>query len=255
MARIALAAAAHPDDIEFMMAGTMALLGQAGWQLHYLNVASGSCGSDTLGKAAIIRLRTGEARAAAASLGAKFHPPLCGDFEVLYQPPLLRKLAAVVRRVRPAILLLPSPQDYMEDHMTASRLMVTAAFCRNIRLFRTDPPVKAIAGEMAVYHAMPYGLRDQLRRPVQADFHVDISTMMDAKRRALACHQSQKQWLDRTQGIESYLRTMEEMSAEMGRSLGPGRYAEGWRRHSHLGFGPETFDPLGEALAPWIDRL
>jgi LmbE family N-acetylglucosaminyl deacetylase len=254
MNRIALAVAAHPDDIEFMMGGTMALLGRAGWQLHSMNIANGSCGTDAMDRESIVRVRTAEARTAAEALGAQFHPPLVDDIEVLYDLGLIRKLAAIVRQVRPAILLLPSPQDYMEDHMNASRVMVTAAFCRNMRNFVTDPPEAPIAGELAVYHAMPYGLRDQLRRPVQADFCVDVSSVMDAKRKALACHASQRQWLDRSQGVDSYLRIMEEMSAEMGRQSGCGQFAEGWRRHSHMGFGAEAFDPLGEALAPWISR-
>ena len=39
------AIAAHPDDIEFVMAGTMMLLDDAGYELHYMNIANGSCGS------------------------------------------------------------------------------------------------------------------------------------------------------------------------------------------------------------------
>ena len=40
--RVAFALAAHPDDIEFMMAGTLVLLGDAGYEIHYMNVANGS---------------------------------------------------------------------------------------------------------------------------------------------------------------------------------------------------------------------
>ena len=40
-----LAIAAHPDDIEFGMGGTLLLLGQAGCEIHYLNIADGSGGS------------------------------------------------------------------------------------------------------------------------------------------------------------------------------------------------------------------
>ena len=41
----ALAVAAHPDDIEFYMAGTLLLLKKAGCEIHYMTVANGSCGS------------------------------------------------------------------------------------------------------------------------------------------------------------------------------------------------------------------
>ncbi|KKM11428.1 hypothetical protein LCGC14_1720910, partial [marine sediment metagenome] len=146
------------------------------------------------------------------------------------------------------ILLLPSPQDYMEDHTNVSRLMVTAAFCRNMPNFPTDPPTQPIPGDVALYHAMPAGLKDQLRNPIRPDFYVDVSSVLDTKRQALACHQSQKQWLDKTQGMDNYLKAMEDLSAQVGRLSGRFAHAEGWRRHFHLGFGSEDFDPLCHAL-------
>src|SRR6476469_2655408 len=128
--RRALAIAAHPDDIEFVMAGTLILLHDAGWRIHCLNVASGSLGSRTLSAARTIRVRTGEARAAAKLMGATWHAPLCDDLEIFYEDRTLRRLCAIVREVEPAIILTHSPQDYMEDHMNTSRLAVTAAFAR-----------------------------------------------------------------------------------------------------------------------------
>ena len=45
-----LAVGCHPDDMEFMMGGTLLLLKQAGCELHYINVANGCAGSATLGR-------------------------------------------------------------------------------------------------------------------------------------------------------------------------------------------------------------
>ena len=249
-----MAAAAHPDDIEFMMAGTLIMLGEAGYELHYMNIGNGSCGSATMDANETVRVRTSEAREAAALIGAKFHEPLVPDIEILYEQPLIRKLCATVREVGPEILLLPSPQDYMEDHSTSSRLMVTAAFCRGMRNYETDPPTPHILNDMCVYHALPYGLCDQLRNPISPDLFVDVTTVMNAKRDMLACHGSQRQWLDSSQGVDNYLRTMEDMCAEVGRMSGRFASAEGWRKHSHLGFGPEDFDPLTDALRGYIAR-
>jgi hypothetical protein len=64
----------------------------------------------------------------------------------------------------------------------------------------------------------------------------------------LACHQSQRKWLDSSQGLDSYLAAMRDMSAEVGRWSGRFAFAEGWRRHSHLGFAARERDPLGELL-------
>jgi LmbE family N-acetylglucosaminyl deacetylase len=245
---VAFAVAAHPDDIEFMMSGTLMLLGGAGCELHVMNVASGNCGSALEDGPTTAARRLGEALEAAAEMGATLHPPLADDLEITYSIPLLRRLAAVMRAVRPTILLTQSPADYMEDHMITSRLAVTAAFSRGMRNFITDPETAPVTGEVAVYHALPYGLGDGFGRPVQPDFCVDVESVLARKRAALACHRSQKEWLDASQGLDSYLVTMEDMCREAGRRSGRFTYAEGWRRHAHLGFHDPGFDPVAELL-------
>jgi len=158
------------------------------------------------------------------------------------------RVAAVIRQVRPRILLVRSPQDYMEDHMNAARIAVTAAFARGMRNFATIPPVDPIPDEVTVYHALPYGLRGPLRERIRPGQYVDITPVLDEKRRMLACHRSQKEWLDESQGLDAYLDTMVGFAREVGRMSGRFEYAEGWRRRSHLGFCSEDTDPLGEAL-------
>jgi len=76
--------------------------------------------------------------------------------------------------------------------------------------------------------------------------------VIDRKAAMLACHASQKAWLDATQGLDSYLQTMKDLSAEVGQMSGRYAYAEGWRRHLHLGFCSPTADPLRTALAGFI---
>lgn len=252
MSKVAMAVAAHPDDIEFTMAGTLILLGQSGYELHYMTVGSGSCGSATMTGDETVATRTAEARESASLIGAHYHQWLVDDIEILYEQPLIRKLCAIVREVKPQILLLPSPQDYMEDHMTSSRLMVTAAFCRNMRNYITDPPTSPADFDMCLYHALPYGLRDQLCNYIHPDFFVDTGSIIDTKRKMLSCHRSQRQWLDDSQRVDNYLKNMEDMSTHVGRWSGKFINAEGWRRHNNMGFAPEEFDPLAEALADKI---
>ena len=64
--KTALAIAAHPDDIEFMMAGTLLLLGQAGFALHYITLSSGNCGSMEMSPAKTRLVRRAEADLPAA---------------------------------------------------------------------------------------------------------------------------------------------------------------------------------------------
>jgi LmbE family N-acetylglucosaminyl deacetylase len=244
----ALAIAAHPDDIEFMMAGTLILLRAAGWEIHCLNLASGNLGSMTLPPARTARVRRREAQAAARLIGATWHPPMCDDLEIFYDDRTLRRVGAIIREVAPSVILTHSPRDYMEDHMNAARLAVSAAFARGAPGYRTTPPRPALPGPVTLYHASPHGLRDGLRRRVPPGAFVDTTGVHAAKRAALACHASQQQWLDATQGMESYLRTMDEFSRALGKLSGTFQHAEGWRRHSHLGFCEARTDPLRAAL-------
>src|SRR4030095_9463159 len=100
----AIAIAAHPDDIEFMMAGTLLLLKRAGYEVHYFNLSSGNCGSDRHGSAMTSRIRRREARRAAAILGARWYPPIGDDLELLYTVTNLRRVAAVIRQAPAALV-------------------------------------------------------------------------------------------------------------------------------------------------------
>ena len=62
----AFVAAAHPDDIEFFMSGTLMRLAAVGYELHYMNVADGCCGSMQHDAETIAAIRLEEARNAAA---------------------------------------------------------------------------------------------------------------------------------------------------------------------------------------------
>jgi len=252
MTKRAFALAAHPDDIEFQMAGTLILLGRSGYELHYMNIANGSCGTVEHSKAEIIAIRRAEAQAAAASIGAIFHESLVDDLAIFYEPELLARVAAVMREVAPQILLVQSPQDYMEDHQNAARLGVTAAFSREMPNFTTIPPRLPVSQPVTVYHAQPHSNRDPLRQMIRPDLYVDISTVLAEKRAMLARHTSQKAWLDQSQAMDAYLNVMTANSAAVGKMSGKFSYAEGWRRRLHFGFCDETSDPLADALSKWV---
>ena len=68
-----LAFMAHPDDAEFFCAGTLIRLAEAGWQVHVATATPGDCGTTTETRWAISARRTGEAKKAAALIGAAYH--------------------------------------------------------------------------------------------------------------------------------------------------------------------------------------
>ena len=243
-----LAIAAHPDDIEFRMAGTLLLLKAAGWETHYLNLSAGNCGSVRFDSQTTRRIRAAEARRAARILGAHFHPSLTRDLEILYDLKLVRRVAAIVREVKPSIILTHPPQDYMEDHTNTCRVAVTAAFAHGMPNFQSLPSRPVYHRDVTIYHCVPHGMRDQLRRRVRPGAYVNTGTVHPAKMEALAAHQSQQDWLDASQGLNSYLVAGEELSRELGRWSKKFRHAEGWSRHLHWGFAARDLDPLADAL-------
>jgi LmbE family N-acetylglucosaminyl deacetylase len=245
---VVLAAAAHPDDIEFMMAGTLLLFRKAGAEIHMWNLANGSCGTATHTRKEIIRIRRAEAEASARLAGAHYHPPLFDDLHLFFDAPSLEQVAAGVREIQPTVILTHSLQDYMEDHQNTARLIVTAAFARGMRNFPTRPARPPYEAPVALYHALPHGLRDPYNRPVRPDLFINIQSVLPLKRAMLACHTSQKEWLDVSQGMDAYLTEMEQMAAAVGRLSGRFDMAEGWRLHNPLGLAPEDHHPLEQWL-------
>jgi LmbE family N-acetylglucosaminyl deacetylase len=193
-------------------------------------------------------VRRAEAKRAAKVLGAHFHESLCNDLEIFYELKLLRRLAAVIREVKPNVVLTHAPVDYMEDHTNTSRLAVSAAFAHAMPNFRSAPPRSVAEYDLTVYHAMPHGLRDPLRRAVAPGAFVNTASVQGLKRAALAEHKSQRNWLDVSQGLDSLTDKIDEMARAVGKVSKKFKYAEGWRRHLHYGFSASDVDPLLEAL-------
>ena len=202
----------------------------------------------------IKRIRGAEAQAAAHSIGAQILPPIADDLTLFYDAASIAKVSAGIRKVRPDIILTHPPLDYMEDHMTACRLAVTAAFTREMPNYASLPPVAPYTGEVVIYHSMPAGLKTGLREPVESELYVDVTPVLARKRAMLAHHESQSGWLDATQGMNSYLNSMEDMTREMGTLSGAFEAAEGWRRHLHLGFASEHADPISDVLVDSVLR-
>jgi LmbE family N-acetylglucosaminyl deacetylase len=241
--------AAHPDDIEFMMSGTLLLLKQAGAEIHMCNLANGCYGTQVYSKEDAARIRAGEAQASARVAGAAWHPSLFDDAGIFYDAPSLAKVTAVVREVRPDIVLTLSRYDYMEDHEYASRLTSSAVFNRCLPCYVTDPPLPSFNKPVAVYHSVPHALMDMQRDPVVPEFVINVERVMEAKRAMLSQHASQKEWLDATQGMGSYVESMADVCRSLGSRFGGCAYAEGWRRHNHMGYCGPDFHPLATLLA------
>jgi N-acetylglucosamine malate deacetylase 1 len=123
-----LAFGAHPDDIEFGCGGVVAREAQAGRTAHFVVCSRGE--SATNGTPAV---RTREARGAARVLGATIEfVDFGGDAHIELKAAHTITLAAIIRRVRPSVVLAPSlGQNQHPDHGRLGRLVRDA--CRLAR--------------------------------------------------------------------------------------------------------------------------
>jgi LmbE family N-acetylglucosaminyl deacetylase len=158
----------------------------------------------------------------------------------------LRRLAAVIREVKPSVVLTHSPSDYMEDHMNTCRLAVTAAFAHGMPNFKSIPDRATADYDVTVYHGLPHSLTDPLRKKIMPGVFINTANVHATKLEALRAHKSQQHWLDASQKMNSYLQTLEDISVEIGRRSKRFEHAEGWRRHLHYGFCAPDADPLKE---------
>ncbi len=242
-----LALFAHPDDAEFLCAGTLALLADHGAQIHIATMTAGDCGSAILSAAKITRIRREEAARAARVIGARYFCLEEKDLSVFYDRSSLGKVMELVRRSDPELVLTHSPQDYMVDHETTSRLCQTACFGAVAPNFRSGSrtPAKATRAVPHLYYAQPFGGRDILGSEVRPSCFVDIRGTMERKEKMLACHESQQAWLRAQQGIPDPASMMHAMAKRAG-ELSGFQWAEGFRQHLGQGFPHDNI--LGKVL-------
>ena len=255
MSKIIMAVACHPDDIEFGMAGTLLRFQEKGWEVHYMNIANGSLGTEKYDHDTIVRMRREEAMNACATAGFHYHESICEDLEVFYNPDLFGKLLPEIRDVKPSVILTHGPYDYMEDHVNAGRLAVSAAFCRGMGNAKTSRPSQKFDDPITVYHSMPHSLSDSLRRPVIPGIFVNIGPAMEIKKKMLACHKSQQSWLDVSQGNNQYIQDLIDRGVYFGKMSRRYEFSEGWIRHNPLGFCPPDSNPMMDVLGPSGDAF
>lgn len=247
MSRI-LALHAHPDDVEFLASGTLALLSGLGHDITIVTMTAGDCGSDIHPAGEISSIRRREAAASAARIGAAYDCLEFLDLAIFVDDPSRRKVTWALRRHRPEIVLTASPVDYHCDHEATSKLVVDACFgCSapnyDASAYGSDPALPAIPH---LYFMDPTEGRDRDGNLVRPQFVVDISSVITSKTEMLECHESQRAWLRRQHGIDDFVEIGKSWSANRGELAGVA-YAEGFRQYKGH---PWPGDPLLESLLP-----
>lgn len=225
----ALVIAAHPDDIDFGAAGTVARWTDAGIEVTYCLATDGDAGGfdDSVPRAEMGPLRRKEQTAAAACVGVH-DLRFLGYPDGQVEPSLaLRKdLARVIRQVRPDRVLCPSPErNYQRmgishpDHRAVGSAALDAVYpdARNPYAF---PELRLTEGLEA------WTVREVWisAGPVPNHF-VDITDTFGRKIAALKAHESQTA---QREGLEDFLRARLAQTAEQA-GLPAGHLAEAFQ--------------------------
>lgn len=242
-----LSVLAHPDDAEFLCAGTLLRLHEEhGWDVHIASMTPGDCGSMEQDPMEISRIRRAEGAHAAEVVGGQYHCLEERDLLIVYGEATLEKVTRLLRTVRPTIVLTHSPADYMLDHEVTSTIVRAAAFAAPIPNFLCGRDLgEPLPHIPHLYYCDALEGKDLLGREVTPSLYVDIGKMLEKKTEMLARHASQREWLLRHHGMDQYLLAMKEWGIRQGRRCGVSA-AEGFRQH--LGHGYPQDDLLATLL-------
>jgi LmbE family N-acetylglucosaminyl deacetylase len=232
MTRTAIAVLAHPDDAEFLCAGTLVRLRKEhGWSIHLATMTAGDCGSAEHEPDEIARIRRSEGKAAAEAIGGTYHCLEERDLRVVFNEIVLEKVVRLLNAVRAQVVFTHSPDDYHLDHEETCKIVRAATFAAPIPNFlhrrHVHPPLDHIPH---LYYCDPLEGKDAFGNPIEPLFRIDISSAIEEKARMLACHESQRAWLRKHHGVDNLVESMKEWGATQGKRAGV-QYAEGFRQH------------------------
>ncbi|HEY7144508.1 MAG TPA: PIG-L deacetylase family protein [Streptosporangiaceae bacterium] len=220
---------AHPDDVDFAAAGTVARWTDAGLDVRYCIVTDGAAGGSdpSVSRADMATLRQAEQTAAAKHVGVH-------DIHFLGYPDgrleatlgLRKDLSRVIRQARPDRVVCPSPdRNYARigashpDHRAAGSAALDAVYpdARNPFAFP-----ELLAGE----GLEPWTVREVwVSASIAADHYVDVTETFSRKVAALRAHVSQTGHMD---NLEDFLRGwLSRAAAQAG--LPEGRLAESFQ--------------------------
>jgi LmbE family N-acetylglucosaminyl deacetylase len=224
-----LAVTAHPDDVDFGWAGTVATLTDAGIEVTYCIVTDGDAGGAETGipRAEMAPLRRDEQRAAAGVVGVHdLHFLGYPDGRVEATLQLRCDLSRVIRHVRPQRVMLQSPERVWDriyashpDHLATGEATMCAVY-PDARNRWSHPELDAEGLEPWAVDEIWVGAGW-----AQTTHYVDITAAVDRKIEALLCHKSQLPDPDAT---DAMVRNWTKMIAERA-GLPEGRAAEAVR--------------------------
>ena len=225
----ALVVGAHPDDIDFGAAGTVAKLTDAGVSVAYCLVTNGDAGGfdPDIPRSEIPRIRREEQTNAAAHCGVtELHFLGYPDGRVEVTLELRRDLSRVIRIVRPELVICQSPMRYLDriyashpDHLAAGEATLCAVYPDARNPFAYPELVAEGLDAWTVNEVW-------LSAHEHPDHVIDVTDAVDRKLAALHEHVSQHQ---DPVAMDARVRDWMRMTAERA-GFPEGRFAEAFRR-------------------------
>lgn len=181
-----MAFGAHPDDIEFGCGGVIANETRAGRKVHFVLCSRGEAGTYGTPKQ-----RTIEAKKAAAILGATIEfIELDGDAQLEIRAAHALKLAGILRRVRPGIVLAPSVvENQHPDHWRLGKLVRDAARLARFGGLKALRRAPAHAIDQLFFYAVTPEAEPRDISPVLMD--VSAPEIISAWTASMSAHESQ----------------------------------------------------------------
>ncbi len=231
---------AHPDDAEAWSSGTLALLAERGWNISIASFTAGGMGGMGMSESETVKMRLGEAAAAAAEIGADYYCFNRRDGYLFDDESLRIETTALIRRKKAGVVIGHAPFDYHQDHRTAATVVDAATMLATLPNVPTDEEPLDITP--LFYHGMPMSLSDPLGNPVsEPHFFVDISgDPMTKKMKMLSHHESQIELMRHMHKMDDFFGEMKKFNAELG-TMVDCEYAECYWQHLGGGF---QKDPL-----------
>ena len=174
-----LAIAAHPDDVELVCGGTLIKSQMQGRSTGIVDLAAGEMASRGTPD-----LRAKEAAKAAKVMGVSVRENLgLPDGGIVNTPETRARLAVLIRRLQPKVVMTHSLHGRHPDHPVVAQLVRDACFVAGLRKVEPNiPPHRPLK----VVHALSF--REDNQKPT---FVVDISDALERKLEAIACYESQ----------------------------------------------------------------
>ncbi len=217
-----LAIGAHPDDLEILCGGTLARFAREGHEVVMCHAMNGNLGHTEIPRDELKEIRRKEAQNAAAVIGAESMTLDIDDYDIYHDRESRMKMTEAIRKAKPDLILLPDPNDYMADHSMTATVGFEASFSASLPQLITESEVH--------FKLTPIYFMDTITglNFVPEEF-VDISDVVEIKRKMISCHESQTVWLKDHDQVNLLDMAMIQ-SAFRGLQAGV-PYAEAFRQH------------------------